>query len=60
MDLAIRARTEIKSALSVSAVIEWALKNVMPFEHELIQQDEYSIDLIIRVTSDLFLVYDSN
>ncbi len=59
-DIISKARLEIGQAKSVACVMEWALKNLSPLVYELIQQDEYSLDLVLKVGPDLYLAYDSN
>lgn len=55
-----KARRDILSAKSVETVLCWALANIPKFKHDLVVQDEYTHDLIIKISDGLYLVYDTN
>lgn len=55
-----KARQEIKHAKSVKDVLEWAIANIPNFKHDLVVQDEYTHDFILKIADDFYLVYDTN
>jgi hypothetical protein len=51
---------EVKPFATLAQVIPWALRQVPPAEFvQVVVQDEYTHDVIIRVADDLFLVFDT-
>lgn len=55
-----KARQAIKNTKSVEQALRWAIANIPNFKHDLVVQDEYTHDFILKIAGDFYLVYDTN
>ncbi|MEW6732943.1 MAG: hypothetical protein AB1489_16575 [Acidobacteriota bacterium] len=52
--------SQVKSINTLAAALEWACQQPLPAKlTDVIAQDEYTIDVVFRLTSDTFIVFDT-
>lgn len=52
---------EVESFRTLEDVMRWAFARKPPAQlHEVVTQDEFTHDIVIRVSEEIFLVFDTN
>jgi hypothetical protein len=60
MDRGATVLREVEPFATLAQVIPWALRQSPPAEFvQVVIQDEYSHDVVVRLAADLFLVFDT-
>ncbi|MGA9768506.1 MAG: hypothetical protein WBV94_05665 [Blastocatellia bacterium] len=53
--------SEVESFRTLEQVMLWAFAGKPPAQlHEVVTQDEFTHDIVIRASEELFLVFDTN
>ena len=53
--------SEVESFRTLEDVMRWAFARKPPAQlHEVVTQDEFTHDIVIRASEDVFLVFDAN